>query len=269
MDLLFALDRGYIPAFLNCLRSILLNGGMDGYNVYVLHSDLDAPSQDAVRAALGDAGQCRFICVDPSLFDGLPVTKRYPRQIYYRIAAPMLLPSETERVLYLDADTLVINPLRELYAMDFTDAYYIACTHTRRLTSRINQIRLGLGEDVPYVNTGVMVLNLAALREHLRMEDVHAYALEHQHTMLLPDQDIITSLYGEHILLADSLRFNLSDRLLAVHNATPAQEKLDLDWVRENTSIVHYCGRNKPWGKNPYHGILDIFYHELKGGDPA
>ena len=41
----------------------------------------------------------------------------------------------------------------------------------------------------------------------------------------------------------------------------PPAEKLTLDWVRSNTAIVHYYGRNKPW-KEHYRGSLGIFYHE-------
>ena len=33
--------------------------------------------------------------------------------------------------------------------------------------------------------------------------------------------------------------------------------------MRQNTVIIHYCGRNKPW-KPGYVGILDVFYRELK-----
>lgn len=43
----------------------------------------------------------------------------------------------------------------------------------------------------------------------------------------------------------------------------PSREKLGLPWVRENTVVIHYYGRLKPWKKR-YPGILDVFYRELK-----
>ncbi len=217
---------------------------------------------DAVKEASGESVECQFIDVAPDLFDGFPVTGRYPKQIYYRLVAPLLLPSGLDRILYLDVDTLVINPLDTLYEMDFDGAYYIACTHIRKFLTKVNLSRLGIKKEVPYINSGVMMLNLPTLRENLRMEDIRDYANEKKHRLFLPDQDIITALYGENIKLTDPMRYNLSDRILSFYNADPKNKKLNLDWVRKNSAIIHYCGKNKPWKKG-YRGVLDVFYSAL------
>ena len=263
LNLLFAINHGYISMFLDCMRSILKNGGEDRYAVYLLHSDLTDADQAAITDSLGSGADVHFVPVDPALFDGFPESSRYPRQIYYRIAAPLLLPPDLDRVLYLDADLVVINPLRTLYDQPFDGAYYLGCTHIRKFLSKLNQARLGVEQEVPYINTGVLLMNLPALREHLRMEDVRAYANEHKAALLLPDQDILSALFGDRIKLVDPLRYNLSDRILSFHNADPAKTHIDVDWVRANTVIIHYCGKNKPWAEK-YHGVLDVFYHELK-----
>ena len=36
---------------------------------------------------------------------------------------------------------------------------------------------------------------------------------------------------------------------------------MSIDWVRGNSNIIHYCGRNKPW-KQGYIGKLDVFWNE-------
>lgn len=94
------------------------------------------------------------------------------------------------------------------------------------------------------------------------MERVRAFADEKQDVFLLPDQDILTALYGDRVHLLDSMVYNLSDRILALHNAELRNAPVDLDWVRAHTVIIHYCGRLKPW-KPHYVGVLDVFYHEL------
>ena len=38
--------------------------------------------------------------------------------MYYRLLAPHLLPGQVDRVLYLDPDILVINPIRPLWDTD-------------------------------------------------------------------------------------------------------------------------------------------------------
>jgi lipopolysaccharide biosynthesis glycosyltransferase len=244
------------------MRSILRNGGEEHYTAYVLHSDLDPNRMNAIQQELGERVSCQFITVDPSIFADFPESKRYPKQIYYRLAAPLLLPSHLDRVLYLDVDIVVINPLKELYETDFEGNYYIACTHTKEFLSKLNQARLGAPKGVPYINTGVMVLNLSALRENLSLQDIQAYAKENTRKFILPDQDILTALYGDKIKLADTMRYNLSDRIFGFYNADPKNNKIDVEWVRQNSSVIHYCGKNKPW-KEGYGGPLGIFYQEL------
>ena len=79
----------------------------------------------------------------------------------------MLLPGNLDRILDLDGDTVVINPLEELYYMDFADHVLLACTHIRKFLNKINQYRLGTEEEFPYINSGVMLMNLPALRQKL------------------------------------------------------------------------------------------------------
>lgn len=262
MNLLFAINRTFIPLLLNCVHSILENGGMGEYAAYVLHSDLGEADMASIQSAAGERVRFYFIPVPAGLFKGFPVSRRYPRQIYYRLAAPMLLPQELERVLYLDVDTIVINSLAELAAVPFDGAYFMACTHVHKSLAKLNQARLGVEQEVPYLNSGVMLLNLPLFREHLDLAEICAFAQEKKRALFLPDQDILTALYGSHVKLLDSLRYNLSDRVLAFHNADAKKEKLDIDWVRKNSVILHYCGRAKPWKEN-YRGPLGIFYQEL------
>lgn len=264
MNLLFSINRAFIPLLLNCANSILRNGGMDEYAAYVLHSDLETEDMVSMQSAVGTRMELHFISVPASLFEGFPVSRRYPQQIYYRLAAPLLLPQELERVLYLDVDTIVINSLAELAAMPFDGAYFMACTHVRKTLAKLNQARLGMEQEVPYINSGMMLLNLPLFRERLDLEEIRAFAGKKKYALFLPDQDILTALYGSHVKLLDSLRYNLSDRALAFHNAEPQRTKLDTEWVRTNSVIIHYCGKSKPWKEN-YHGALGVFYRELAG----
>ena len=106
-------------------------------------------------------------------------------------------------------------------------------------------------------------MNIALLRKEQKKEDIINYIKEKGDSLILPDQDIITALYGGKTLIADSLKYNMSDRTMALHNASLKTENpVDLDWVRKNTVIIHYFGKNKPWYKN-YKGILNCFYDEV------
>lgn len=261
MNLLFSLNRNYIPTFLNCLKSIEERGGARHYSIHILHSDLNREDQERIRRSTG-CSDFQFYNIDPAIFEGFPEFKRYPKEIYYRIIASLVLPDHIQRILYLDADIIVINPLTELYEQDFEDKWFVACTHSDQFLQLVNQLRLGVVRSVPYINTGVILYNLKRLRGKIDLDEIRDYTQSRKLTFILPDQDIFFGLYGEHIKLVDTMIYNLSDRILFFHNSDPANIPVDLEWVRKNSVIIHYCGRNKPWKTN-YHGLLGIFYYEL------
>lgn len=261
MNLLFAINRKFTSLLCQCIHSVIQNGGADGYEAYILHSDLEQEYITRICREAGDRMNCHFLPVDEAVFEGFPETGRYPKQIYYRLAAPLLLPAGLERILYLDVDLVVINSLQELYDTDFEGNYYVASSHVRQFLTKVNQLRLGVEDHVPYINTGVMLLNLPLLRRNLTMEQIRDTAQKKMHTFMLPDQDLLTVMHGEHIKLVDTMRYNLSDRMLITHNANPRNEPIDLQWVRENAVIIHYFGKNKPWS-SAYNGILDVFFRE-------
>ena len=114
-------------------------------------------------------------------------------------------------------------------------------------------------EEALYINSGVMLMNLNLLRKEQNIEEVFDFIEYRKNQLILPDQDIISSLYGTKIYALDTFRYNMTENLFMLH--APFEKKLDLEWVRNNSVIIHYCGRNKPWKEN-YIGVLNTFYEE-------
>lgn len=263
MNILFTADSGYMDHVKDCIRSMIRFRSGDGYDIYILHSDAGKEKQDELTDFFSGNARLHFIHVDPERFSDFPESTRYPKLIYYRIFAAQMLPMELDRILYLDGDTIVINPLKELYHMEFDGNAILACTHIRSLLTKINQYRLGVKEECPYINSGVMLMNLKALRQESKTDEIMRYVRKQKNFLALPDQDIITAVYGGKIGLLDTMKYNLSDRMLSFYNSAPQNERRDLSWVREHTVIIHYYGKQKPWDST-YHGRLDIFYKELR-----
>lgn len=160
----------------DCIRSMLRFPRRDGYDIFILHSDLQEQDQIYFMAQIeNSAATVHFQYVDPSLFLSFPESDRYPRLIYYRIFAASLLPVDVDRILYLDADTIVINPLETLYEMDFGDNLLLACTHVNKFLNKVNQYRLGMEEESSYINSGVMLMNLKELREKQNIREVMSF----------------------------------------------------------------------------------------------
>ena len=152
-------------------------------------------------------------------------------------------------------DIVVIQSLRELYNMDFESNLYIASSHVNECMTHLNAKRLGLKEDVPYINTGVLLMNLELLRKQLNKQDILNYVNAYKKNLVLFDQDVLTALYGDKTKLVDYRKYNLSERMMNFYNLRNPRSRIDLDWVKKNSVIIHYCGRMKPWN-GKYIGFL-------------
>ena len=114
-------------------------------------------------------------------------------------------------------------------------------------------------ENSPYINSGVMLMNLSLVREKQDMSDVFEFIKNNKQRLILPDQDIISALYGPMIFPLNPYKYNMTERLLfrgGIGN------NIDCDWVEKNSVIIHYLGRNKPW-KEHYIGKMRKYYTDI------
>ena len=265
MNILLTINKKYVKLVNILLNSIQLSNKDTKFDVYILHRELDIEDKNIIESGLDlNKFNIKIIKIDEEEVKNFPqYQKRYPKEIYFRLFATKYLPENIDKILYLDSDTLVINKLDELYNMDFEENFYIATTHVKKILRKINEVRLRIDDDVPYINTGVLLINLKELRKIDVQKEVCEFVENNSKKLMLPDQDIITALYGDKIKIVDALRYNLGDRDLNLYNLNHIKNPIGLKWVKENTVIIHYYGRNKPWNKN-YRGKLGVFYYRLE-----
>lgn len=265
IQILCALDANYLPQLRVLLTSIRLNNPGETFGLYLMHSGLPECELEGLERWCGEAGwEFHSVSVDAALFDGAPVTAQYPREMYYRLLAGQMLPDSLSRVLYLDPDILVINPLRELWETDMQGNMFAAAAHTGKteLANNVNRIRLGTDHD--YYNSGVLLIDLERCRSEVSPDELFAFVREHRRELVMPDQDLLNAVYGDSILPLDDALWNYDARNFNnyVLRSTGGQ---DMDWVMENTAILHFCGKAKPWKPNYIYrfGVLYRHYERL------
>ena len=263
--LLTTLDQNYLPQLQVALTSLRVNHPQDSFALALLHSGIPEEALDGVRRQC-EAYQYEFmpIRVDDGLFQGAPVTRQYPKEMYYRLLAPHLLPRELRRVLYLDPDVLIINSIRPLWETDLKGNLFAAAAHTGRteLASGVNQLRLGT--EQAYYNSGVLLMDLEAGRREIVPQDIFRYVEQHRKELILPDQDVLNALYGSRILPLEDALWNYDARNYSSY-LVRSGGRCNLRWVMEHTAILHFCGKEKPW-KPKYirrFGILYQHYAQL------
>lgn len=265
ISLLVSLDQNYLPQLQVLLTSIYWNNPGESFAVYLLHSGIPEQDLECVRRQCGQfAYSFSPILVDSQLFAHAPTTKQYPKEMYYRLLAGCLLPRELQRILYLDPDILVINPLRPLWEMDLDGNLFAAAAHTGKteLANNVNRLRLGTKHD--YYNSGVLLIDLEECRKSISPEHLFQFVAKHEKEMLLPDQDLLNALYGDRILPLEDAIWNYDARNYNTYRMA-SSGRYDTNWVMDHTAILHFCGRAKPWKPGYLYrfGVLYLHYAHL------
>jgi len=258
LNVLTAINKKYLPYFAVMVRSFAENN--DGeHTVYVATKEVTKEDFDGLRPFIPQRVTVVPVAFCEDILKNAPTVKRWPKEIYYRLFAAQYLPTDVDKVLYLDSDIVVKGDLSALYNTDFQKDVFVATTNIHNpLFKWLILVKNGAKRGSVYANTGVLLMNLKRLREEQDVERVLKYIRRRKWLLSLPDQDVLSALYGKRVRLVDNKVYNLSEREIKWHKKHKKQN-LDEEWVEINTKIIHYLSRNKPW-KEGYKGILKPWY---------
>ena len=263
MNLLVTLDRNYLEPLRVMLFSLFLNNPGERFDVYLVGDGLTAEDREGLsRLCARHGGRLHPVEVPGDLFAQAPTVRYYSRAMYYRLLAGELLPASLERTLYLDPDILVIGAVRPLYHTPLEGHLMAAASHSDRIgvTDYVNKVRLSNPQANAYFNSGVLLMDLAAMRREIRREDIFEYVQRKQDLLILPDQDILNGLYGARILPVEDSVWNYDVRYYGAYRLESQGER-DMDWVMDHTVLLHFCGKSKPWHSSYIGRFAALYKH--------
>ncbi len=193
----------------------------------------------------------------------LPPMRGIYRTVWYRVFLPDLLP-ETNRVLYLDADTFVAGSLDEIWQTDLEGKPLAAVANIidPQFQSEQQQ-RCELPADAIYFNSGVLLMDLDLMRREGTMEQVLSYTRAHGERFIWGDQDALNAVLATNYLQLHP-KFN-SQCSLFFWSASHALYSSDV--VREamlEPQILHFEGGAGDHVR-PWHYMCDHpFRHEYR-----
>lgn len=271
LHIALACDARYLPRVATALRSCLLRDHGRPVRAHVLHGgDVQADDRDAVRAMVEQAGAGLHVhAVEPALVASLPAHPRYGgRALWLRLVLPQLLP-DTDRVLYLDADTFVATSLADLWETDLGTSPLAAVSNVVEPAMRGRLADLGIADHRRYFNSGVLVLALDVWRrEAITAQVVDAVARAGER-FLWPDQDALNVVLGER-RVALHPRWNAQSSFWTWRRwAEEVFGAVAVDEAVRDPAIVHFEGPSicKPWHHLNRHPWRDA-YRQVQGGTP-
>lgn len=179
----------------------------------------------------------------------------------FKFSIPNLLP-DLDKVLYIDGDLIVQSDLTAFFSTDVSDVYAGVIKDYHALTFKGDVWeRLGIRLE-GYFNSGVMLLNLAKMREEDVTEKLIDYRLNGINYYM--DQDTLNVVFGRKVKYLDfkynatltNWRNKTSEDLSGYYQMEYREDKYD--YLRE-AEIVHYCSSDKPWRYYDTH-FADVWY---------
>ena len=269
MNVLVTLNAAYISPLKVMLRSLFDNCS-ENVNIYLMHSDIKDTQLNQLSVYIRSFGHTLYpIRINKNTFLEAPVHSYYSKEMYYRLIAHIYLPDHVDKVLYLDPDILVINPVERLYNIELDKYYFAAAAHTKPVIDYINKIRLKIDSN-KYYNSGVMLINAALLRKEVDISHILGYIREHANELILPDQDVLNGLFWNKIKPLDEYLYNYDARRYRSY-LIASKGRVNMDYVIYNTVILHFCGKQKPWHPNYKYrfGVLYKYYQKMVQMDEA
>lgn len=187
---------------------------------------------------------------------------------YNRLFLTDYLPEYVEKVLYLDSDTLIEQPLDELWDTDL-EKYYLAGVDDC-LSSKYRAL-VGLGIEGIYVNSGVLLINVKRWREENVCQKFVDMVVNNNGFFIFNEQSAINSMFcGRIKILPQNYNVNSMvylynyEELMKLrkpcHYSYTREELLD---ARKHPVITHYTGnfyvRRRPWFWDSDHPHADTF----------
>lgn len=221
-------------------------------------ADDEEPAKFAKVLARHDV---ELVHLGPSGLMGLPPA-------FGRYFIDLVLPSDIERILYLDGDTQVLGNLVPLLLRPLVTAGIAACLDPMVLLHSVDRGRRARIErwwrraGIPatsregYVNSGVMLLDrqvMPGLRS--RMTEV----AKRNPSLVFPDQDALNIVCGADIQRL-SMRWNFPGFMVG----TPVEEEI-------RPQVVHFMSEPRPWSAPyaPWGQRFHLPYVDLVAVEPS
>lgn len=282
MDFLYCSDENYAPYLGISILSLLEhNRAAARIRILVVSDGIGAENLARLTRTVESFGEGRELV----LVDGAETVKhlqalqatayRGGHAANLRLFFSDYIPSDVERMLYLDCDTLVCDDLTELFATDLGGAP--AAWVQDSLTEDYKQA-LGFGAEEPYFNSGVLLVDVPRWRADRCHEELLEIMQKPEYRGACPDQDLLNFLLrGRAAVLAPRYNFQTThqlcaDRIWFACNAGKGYYTAEeLDAARKSPAILHtyrFLGQF-PWHHGNLHPAKGLFWSYVRRSEWA
>lgn len=251
-------DRAYAPHAAALITSLRRHTpGL--FEFLILHEDVDRVLKRRLQAVAPDSAFLWREIGDADV-PAMASREHFSRAILYRLGLERMAPAEWSRVLYLDVDTIATGSVALLWRADLEGAAIGGVPDCYVKPAAFAE-RWGLPGDPIYFNSGVLLIDLDAVRQDGLFAKAIEFVAANINDVRFTDQDALNfACWGKWKRLES--RWNAQR-----HMAIPAlveETDPDLRLNGQTPTIIHYTSAEKPWLREGYHPWAWAYWGNLR-----
>lgn len=267
IHLALSFSQDYINPFYVFLASAFRNTK----NKLVFHTIIAnvTPQQKAQLTSYVQENKCEILFHDiDKSYDDLFIIpanmSHFVKEGYYRLFFPALISPEIKKLIYIDADTLILQDLAPLYNFD-TNSKPIAAAPDKGMFPRPE---LGTIAEDSYFNSGVMVIDTEQWRKQEVFKKSLTFLQTYPEKIIWADQDVLNAVllgnwqkldYEFNFMrecvptfLGKTDRAKLLARIFVLHFNGPKPWEVKCDNILR--SVYNEYFKLSPVAREPYYG---------------
>jgi len=265
INIAYMCDSKYLPYVMTSIDSAITNKSKNThYNIYVIAKDFTNKDIENIKKIEQSDVKIHIIKAKEKNLNYASLG----RFASYKISLQKLFIAEylkdIDKVLYLDADTLIQGDLSKLYNTNIKEHYVAAVKDGLMYQFPEHIIEIGLNWRKFYFNSGVMLLNLKKIRKDNKITDAINYF--NNNNEVFGDQDVLNVVFDKdvksisYIYNCNSVYFEKeSPQFLSdFYKEEVPQTSRE---VYNNAIILHFAG-HKPWTQWFEHSYLKPLWWE-------
>jgi len=260
INIAITLDKNYVQHAAVMLYSLRKNNPDYKITVYAISDKLvtDKDWEQISEVYKGTNLSVERVLIDAAQFADFKTADHASAANYYRIQMAELLPTSIEKILYLDVDILVLGNIMPIYNIDI-NGYDLAA-----IEDPDNPIKytLGLKPEEPYLNSGIMLMNLAEWRRIKLSIQLRDFILNNASLLQFWDQDAFNVVCkGRWKALPP--KYNVQTTMFTYNNDAITYTLKDIKAAIADPVILHFTGKTKPWDYMNFHPRKKVYYQYL------
>ncbi len=268
IDVAFSSDNNYAQHMGVSIESLLQSYvSKHDLNIHILYKHLDDVHISNLQTLVKRHGKSKlfFHCIEGEEFKDFPLPNKYhPIEMYFRLKIAEIFPS-LDRMLYLDSDIIVQSDISEIYFTEKIQDKMVMAVEEPSILNKRRLQSLGMASDMPYFNSGILLMNLRNMRKKGFKNKYINFINEYKNQILYGDQDVLNAVCEddwEALPLAWNAYYFIYQR---IYDETYYHyKKGDIYAAKRDPKIIHFNQHPKPWSAKCIDPRRALYFKYLK-----